>query len=283
MTTLRIYRFLAILLAVGGLSACNLFQRDAKEGAVVQLGSYYLYRSDLDQVTAAATNAEDSARYADQYIRRWATDLLQYQAGKDHSSPETEALVEDYRRSLYVAEYERHLVDKRMPKYISEAEADTFYVRHADRFVLQENILEGVLLVLPADAPSLPELKQKLTNIADEENIEYIEKYAYRHAAGYELFNTQWRTGNQILMRMPSNKWQKALAPNKLFEERDTASIYLLQVTDCRLAGEQMPIEYARPTIDKMILAERRVTFLKTQRDELYEDAVRYGKIRFNK
>lgn len=250
---------------------------------MVQLGNYYLYRTDLDQVTAAATDAEDSARYADQYIRRWATDILQYQAGKDHSSPETEALVEDYRRSLYVAEYERHLVDKRMPKYISEAEADTFYVHHADRFVLQENILEGVLLVLPSDAPSLPELKKRLTNIADEENIEYIEKYAYRHAAGYELFNTQWRTGNQILMRMPSNKWQKALAPNKLFEERDTTSIYLLQVTDCRLAGEQMPIEYARPTIDKMILAERRVTFLKAQRDELYEDAVRYGKIRFNK
>ena len=237
----------------------------------------------MEQVTASAANAEDSTRYADQYIRRWATDILQYQAGKDHSSPETEALVEDYRRSLYVAEYERHLVDKRMPKYVSDAEADTFYVRHADRFVLQENILEGILLVLPADAPSLPELKAKLKDIADEDNLEYIEKYAYRHAAGYELFATQWRTGNQILMRMPSNKWQKSLAPDKLFEERDTASIYLLQVTDCRLVGEQMPIEYARPTIDKMILAERRVTFLQQQRDELYEDAVRYGKIRFNK
>ena len=283
MTTSYTCRFLMLLLAMAGLSGCNLFQRDIKEGAVAQLGNYYLYQSDLDQVTASAANAEDSARYADQYIRRWATDILQYQAGKDHSSPEVEALVEDYRRSLYVAEYERHLVDKRMPKHVNDAEADTFYVHHADRFILQENILEGVLLVLPLDAPSLPELKKKLSDINDEENIEYIEKYAYRHAAGYELFTTQWRTGNQILMRMPSNKWQKTLAANKQFEERDTTSIYLLQVTDCRLAGEQMPIEYARPTIDKMILAERRVSFLNAQRDELYEDAVRYGKLQFKK
>ena len=283
MTATRIYRFFVFLLVVSSLSSCNLFQRDLKEGAVVQLGNNYLYQSDLDQVTSSATNSEDSARYADQFIRRWATDILQYQAGKDHSSPEIESLIEDYRRSLYVAEYERYMVDKRMPKYISNAEADTFYVHHADRFVLQENILQGVLLVLPADAPSIAELKKKLADTKNEENLEYIEKYAYRHAAGYELFTSQWRTGNQILMRMPSNKWQKALAPDKLFEERDTTSVYLLQVTDCRLAGEQMPIEYARPTIDKMILAERRVTFLQTQRNEIYEDAVRYGKLQFKK
>lgn len=279
----RLYRFFVLLTAVVGFCSCNLFQREQKEGAVVQLGNHYLYQSTLDQVTASATNAEDSAAYAERYIRRWATDIIQYQAGKDHSTPEIEALVEDYRRSLYVAEYERHLVDKRMPKVVSDAEADTFYVHHADRFVLRENILEGILLVLPADAPTLSELKKRMAEPGDEENLEYIEKYAYRHAAGYELFINQWRTSNQILMRMPSNKWQKSLAPNKLFEERDSASIYLLQVTDCRLAGEQMPIEYARPTIDKMILAERRVTFLQAQRNELYEDAVRYGKIRFEK
>ena len=170
-----------------------------------------------------------------------------------------------------------------MSKAISDAEADTFYVHHQDRFILQENILQGALLVVPQDAPGLPELRKRLTDLTDEANLEYIEKYAYQYAGGYELFAQQWRTGNQILMRMPSNKWQKNLTAGKQYEERDSTSLYLLQVTDCRLAGEPMPLDYARTTIDKMILAERRVAFLQAQREQLYDEAVRFGKVRFNK
>lgn len=266
-------------MVLAGMSSCNLFQRDVKEGAVVQIGNNYLYQSELDAVTQSASTPEDSARYAEQFIRRWATDILQYQEGRSHSTPEIEALVEDYRRSLYVAEYEQHLVDKRMPKAVTDAEADTFYVQHLERFILQENILRGALLVIPKDAPSQPEFVKRLTDLTDEENLEYIEKYAYQYASGYELFTEQWRTGNQILMRMPSNKWQKTLAAGRQYAEQDTTSLYLLQVTDCRLAGEPMPLDYARESINKMILSERRVTFLQEQRRQLYDDALRFGKI----
>ena len=137
--TRRVYIILAGC-ALIGLSGCNLLQRDAKEGAVVQVGNNYLYAEDLAAVTQRATTPEDSARYAEAFSRRWATDILLYQEGKNHSTPEIEALVEDYRRSLYVAEYERYVVDKRMPKTVSDAEADTFYVNNTDRFILQETI-----------------------------------------------------------------------------------------------------------------------------------------------
>ena len=279
--TRRVYIILAGC-ALIGLSGCNLLQRDAKEGAVVQVGNNYLYAEELAAVTQRATTPEDSARYAEAFIRRWATDILQYQEGKSHSTPEIEALVEDYRRSLYVAEYERYVVDKRMPKTVSDAEADTFYVHNTDRFILQENILRGALLVIPRDAPLQPELKKRLTDLTDEENLEYIEKYAYQYASGYELFTEQWRTGNQILMRMPTNNWQKTLAAGKQYAEQDSTSLYLLQVTDCRLAGEPMPVDYAREAIDKIILSQRRVAFLQQQRKQLYDEAVKFGKVKFD-
>lgn len=279
--TRRVYIILAGC-ALIGLSGCNLLQRDAKEGAVVQVGNNYLYAEELAAVTQRATTPEDSARYAEAFIRRWATDILLYQEGKSHSTPEIEALVEDYRRSLYVAEYERYVVDKRMPKTVSDAEADTFYVHNTDRFILQENILRGALLVIPRDAPLQPELKKRLTDLTDEENLEYIEKYAYQYASGYELFTEQWRTGNQILMRMPTNKWQKTLAAGKQYAEQDSTSLYLLQVTDCRLAGEPMPVDYAREAIDKIILSQRRVAFLQQQRKQLYDEAVIFGKVKFD-
>jgi hypothetical protein len=96
------------------------------------------------------------------------------------------------------------------------------------------------------------------------------------------LFTEQWRTGNQILMRMPTNKWQKTLAAGKQYAEQDSTSLYLLQVTDCRLAGEPMPVDYAREAIDKIILSQRRVAFLQQQRKQLYDEAVKFGKVKFD-
>ena len=127
-----------------------------------------------------------------------------------------------------------------------------------------------------------PELKKRLTDLTDEENLEYIEKYAYQYASGYELFTEQWRTGNQILIRMPTNNWQKTLAAGKQYAEQDSTSLYLLQVTDCRSAGEPMPVDYAREAIDKIILSQRRVAFLQQQRKQLYDEAVIFGKVKFD-
>ena len=47
--TRRVYIILAGC-ALIGLSGCNLLQRDAKEGAVVQVGNNYLYAEDLAAV-----------------------------------------------------------------------------------------------------------------------------------------------------------------------------------------------------------------------------------------
>ena len=88
MTKHLLYPLAMVCLCLVCLSSCNLFQRDVKEGAVVQLDNNYLYQSDLDAVTRGASTPEDSSRYAEQFIRRWATDILQYQEGKSHSTPE---------------------------------------------------------------------------------------------------------------------------------------------------------------------------------------------------
>lgn len=265
------------------LSACNLFQREQKAGAVVELDNHYLYASDLLAVTQYATTPEDSMRLADEYIRRWATDILQYQEGKHHSTPQLEAMIEAYRRSLYVSQYEQHIVERRMSRHVSKAEADTFYNHHPERFILQENILRGALLLVPKDAPQQDELLRRMQDLTIEDNLEYLEKYAYRYATGYELFTDQWRTANEVLLRMPTNNWQRHLASGRQFVEQDSVTNYILQVSDCRLIGQAMPTEYARPEIDKIILAERRISFLQQQRQELYDDAVRFGKIKFLK
>jgi hypothetical protein len=227
-------------------------------------------------------SAEDSARVAEAYIRQWAEDLLEYDAAKSSSDKAIERRVEDYRRSLYVHEYEEHLIAQRMPKHVEDSLVRAFYATHSSRFVLDETIVKGMLLIVPVGAPNMDELKRQMAKPFDDENLEQIEKYAYNYATGYELFLEEWKNSRQILLRMPISdaNLQKQLNQKRQLVVEDSINTYLLQVTDVHMKGAEMPLDYARGEIEQLLLNERRVEFLEQEREKLYEKAIQQGKLK---
>ena len=228
-----------------------------------------------------ASDPADSARLAEQFIRQWSTDILVYEAAKDKASVELERLVEDYRRSLYVHEYEQRLLAHRKLQQIPDTAVERFYRDNEPLFVLSEAIVKGVFLILPKDAPKQDKLRGWLNKISDEE-IEKIEKYAYQYATGYELFTEEWKTANQLLMWLPlqPEALQQKMKAHNLIQAEDSVSVYLLQVTDKKMRGERMPLEYAAPEIRKLLLSQRQKAYLQDERDHLYEEALRFRKLR---
>ena len=277
---MKIHTFCVVLAASVALSGCNAFHRKHQAGTAVELNGHTLYWETLDSLTMGLT-AEDSAEVASAYIRQWATDILEYDKAKDMDNGEIEALVEDYRRSLYVHAYETRLVERRMPTHVADTIVEQIYQAHINQFVLKEGIIKGLLLVVPQNAPHLKRLHRWLEQ--PEENIEDIEKYAYRYATGYELFTDQWRTAQQVLLHIPFEKDElnSLLKQKTQIEVSDSTSLYILQITEKHLAGEPMPIDYARPEIEKRVLSHRQVDFLQNERKRLYDDAVLFKKIQF--
>ena len=90
---------------------------------------------------------------ADAYIRQWATDILFYDKAHAHEDPELEALVDDYRRSLYVHRYEERLLERKMPQYVSEANVLSFYEANKDlyRFVNKEFGIDKMIFAIDPD------------------------------------------------------------------------------------------------------------------------------------
>ena len=250
-------------------------------GVAVALNGQYLYQSTLDSLSFGLSS-EDSARVVEQYVKQWAKDILEYERAKGAAEKAIEALVEDYRRSLYVYAYEQELVVRRMPKQVADSVVEQIYAAHPEKFELRESLAKGVLIVVPNGAPNMKKLRGWLTDL-NEENLENIEKFAYNYAIGYELFTDQWRTAQQLLLSMPfeRDELNRLLRSKQQIELQDSLSTYILQVTDKRMAGEPMPIEYARPEIEKAVLSQRRVQFLQEERERLYEDAIKYNKIVF--
>ena len=115
------------------------------------------------------------------------------------------------------------------------------------------------------------------------EKLDEIEKYAYQNASGYELFTDKWLTTTDLLTHMPVERAEiEAQLKNKnQVEVTDSLKTYLIQVTEKHLRGERMPLEYARPEIEKIVLNERQVDFLNKEREKLYNEAIQDQKIKF--
>lgn len=273
--------YISILFLSTLLSGCQWFEQKRMTGVAVALNGQYLYQSTLDSLSFGLSS-EDSARVVEQYVKQWAKDILEYERAKGAAEKAIEALVEDYRRSLYVHAYEQELVERRMPKQVADSVVELIYAAHPEKFELRESLAKGVLIVVPHGAPNMKKLRGWLTDL-NEENLENIEKFAYNYAIGYELFTDQWRTAQQLLMSMPfeRDELNRLLRSKQQIELQDSLSTYILQVTDKRMAGEPMPIEFARPEIEKAVLSQRRVQFLQEERERLYEDAIKYNKIVF--
>lgn len=282
--TMRYKRLLYISLCLL-LSSCSLVEEKRNTGSIVaEYGSHTLSRMEIEALTAGM-NPLDSASVADAYIRQWAMDWLEYDYAKANSDKEIEKMVEDYRRSLYVHEYEERLISQHMPKEVEDSVIESFYMTHQQYFILRETILHGILLVIPNGAPSIDNLRKWLQDPIAEENLENIEKYAYQYASGYELFLEDWKTANQVLLWMPFEKddFQKQVRQKKQIEMQDSISTYLLQVIDIHLLGEPTPIDYAYPEIKKIILNKRQADFLRVKREAIYEQAIRERKVRVYK
>ena len=260
------------------LYGCQAFEKKQQSGAAVELNGRYLYRSTLDSLTLGMSS-EDSLRAAQQYIRQWAQDILLYDATMSHTNAQIETMVEDYRRTLYAQAYEERLVESRMSKTITDSTVNALYQQMPERFKLDESIMKGMLVVVPKDAPNIQKLRQWMAA----QSLDKLEKYVYQNASGYELFVDQWKTTTEIIRLVPIERadLESRLKGSNHIEVADSSKIYLLQITEKSMRGEAMPVEYARPQIEKIILNARRVEFMRKERERLYNEAIQKRKIHF--
>ncbi len=269
---------IGIVLACCLLGGCQAFEKKQQAGAAVELNGRYVYYSTLDSLVLGL-NSEDSARVVNQYIRQWAEDILLYDNATARYNDEIEQMVEDYRRTLYVRAYEERLIAKRMPKQIADSTIIALYDQMPDRFRLDESIMRGMLVVVPIDAPKMDKLRVWLTK----QDMDAIEKYAYQNANGYDLFTDRWLTTTEMMGRIPLERaeLESLLKAKNQIEVKDSTKTYLLQITEKHMRGEAMPIDYARPEIEKMVLYSRQAEFLRSERERLYKEAIETKKINF--
>jgi hypothetical protein len=224
-------------------------------------------------------SAADSMLRAENIIRKRAIDLLMDEAayrniGDDKA--EIERLVEEYRLSLIRHRYQERIVKDKMSEEITETDKLAYYEENKALFTLDDNIIKGLFLKVPANAPNLNDLRKWYMS-DNTDDLEKIEKYSLQNAVIYDYFYDTWVTFADILTKIPSKLSNPTLflRYNNNLETSDSSFVYFLHITEKLFAGNPAPYDYVQPQIQNMLLNKRTIEYLQKFKEELYRDAIK--------
>lgn len=274
-----LFLFYSILL----FSSCQYIQKQVGGNPYVEVAGHYLYYEDLANIVPVGISGEDSIKIIERFVQRWATDILVYEKAKQNvaKNEEIERLVDAYRKSLIMHEYEQRLVGERLSKEVSDQETMRFYNQYASSLKLTDELLQGILIAVPNEAPQLKKLKQWM-NKPDSANIDKIEKYALQNASNYQFFMDEWRTFSDIqksLVKPVQHPSQLLSTAGSTIIMNDSIATNILYIKQFLLTGQQKPYEYAKEEIKEILLNKRKIEFLQKMEKAIYNDALQGGDI----
>lgn len=268
------------------LISCTDKAPRSKGDALVSVGQHTLTAFEVKKLIPKTLSSQDSLMMAESYVKKWVKNALIYDLANKHLEDEKEEidrLVDAYRQSLMSHKYEEKLVEERLSAEISDKEISDYYEANKESFLLEEDIVKGLFLKVPSDAPGLSDLK-KWCNSGGDELIEKIEKYSLQNAVIYDYFYDRWMSGEEIAENMPVKKseFNRMLKTDKLIEVSDSAYCYLLKVKEVEFKGNRAPFDYASTQIKEILLSQRKSEFLRSFEEEIYNEAIRKGNVKFH-
>ena len=224
----------------------------------------------------------DSVNFVQEYLANRIKDMLVYEKAVKTISgnSEIDSLVESYRRSLIVYEYQQQLLNSEVKSEVGEEELMDFYKKNISRFFTDQNLVKGIFLKVDKDASNIEKLRQWCRK-PNSEALDKIESYSVQNAVIYNYFMDKWTVLEEVAGSMPlvSNNPSAFLKPGNTVETEDDEYCYLLYVKDCILRGKTAPIEYVRPLVLSVMVNNKKTDILRKYEQDLLDKAIKDGKV----
>jgi len=273
-------RTVIILSAIFLLAGCNNNKNDANRIAIAEVGKVILYYDEMPTLLLNGLNDADSSAIIQNYINKWAKRELLLQKAEENLSPELENEIgkqlQETRANLVIYQYQRQMMLEKMDTILSEKELETYYALNEKSFILTSNIVKALFIKLPNETPDLYKIKL-LARSNDQNDLQQLESYCYQFAEKFDDFNEKWVSMDRLSVEFQENieNEETFLKRNTFFERRDSNSVYLVSIRDYRLRSSTAPFEYVRDDIKRIIWNTRRLEFIQSLENGIYNEALK--------
>ena len=278
-------KFFFFILTISAF-ACSDKGGDVKRTPVLEVEGKFLYQDEIDQIIPATASLIDSADIAERYIKKWVTDVLVYENAKRNINKlnDIEKRVEEYRKSLIINEYEQALIKERLSGVVTEDEMKKFYETYKSQLISQENLIKGLLLIVPKNAPQIDKVREWV-RLSNTKSLENIEKYSLKNAISYDYFMNNWTSFGEILKKAPFRIEDSGVFVRSasFAETSDSTKMYLLRIVSSIPTGQTEPYDLAKKKISSILLNKKKSDFIIQFENDIYKDAKEEGSINYFK
>jgi len=246
---------------------------------VARVLDHYLYPEDLEGIVGAGISKEDSANLIERYINSWARKqlLINEAAAKiDFNEAELERKILDYRYALMVYEFEKQYVNNELNPNLTSEDIHKYYEANKDKFELKQNIIRGIYVKVPSQAPRISQVKKWIQSDKTQD-IEDLKSYCLRFATSYSLEDSIWLNFDEIIKNTPlvaiTNKVE-FLKQNDFVESKDDEFDYFIRIKEYKITDEISPLAFVEDQIRNIIINKRKVELAKNLEEEVFNKAL---------
>ncbi len=260
--------------------------KNESKGVLAEYKGKFLYKSDIPQDIWKKFGEGDSSGLLKSFIDKWLeTQVLVQAAGEKLSDEEKnkEKLIEDYRNSLLIYEYQKKLVKEKVDTGVTEEEIRTFYQNNISTFQLKKNIVKIRYVKINKGNADMNRLK-RLMQDPSPVNDSLLKAYAEKEAENFYV-DTNWLYLDDITKEIPLDEnydQQRFLTNNKFISIEENGMLYLLYIIDFRIKNAISPLEFERDRIKDIINYTRKLDFLKANQKSLVDKAISNGEIKYH-
>ena len=257
--------------------SCNQMETEVDDRIVVaKVYDNSLFEQDVLNQIPFESSVEDSISIRNSYVNAWVDrQLLVHQAELNLTEEEQDVTkkLEKYRDDLLIYSYQNRLLLEKLDTNVSKSEIETYYEENKDRFGLVDYIVKAHYIKLDSLSPNIKKVKKWLMSDKDSDK-ESLEDFCYMHSSNFSL-EDNWLYLYELLNEVPivSYNKEKLLKNKKLIELYDNGFLYLVRLVDYKLKDGVSPLSLEQENIKRVILNNRKLTFLENLKSDIYQKA----------
>lgn len=266
------------------ISACQYTEEPdrSEDQLLAEVYSRQLYYSDMASMIYDGVTPEDSTLIVNAYVERWVREQLLMQKAEENIPKDLNLnkLVNDYRESLILNNYERLLIESQLDSTVTSQQLTEFYEANKDQYHLEKPIAHILFLQIKDDRPNLDHALN-WWNDPDPENLKRLNRYAKRYAEKAMLADSTWIPLEDVVHMLPPGVMSESSAtPGKEIRFKDQDVNYLLKIRDIRSTLEIAPLAYIRDQATRAILHRRQIDLINRVKEQLYELEIRKNNVK---
>jgi hypothetical protein len=270
-------------LALAACIGCQEKGDTENDELLAQVFQHKLYSSDVERVLTSAYSPEDSLMLLRNYVENWVRDaLLLHEAEKQ--LPEDiniDKLVKNYRSSLILHNYEKHLVEERIDSTIQEAELMAYYEENKTQYQLETTIVRCRFMKIRKPVLQRDSLRKWWESDKNEDFAKLV-RYNNENAEIF-ILDTSWYKVEEIAQLMPEGTISSEnIRSTNTLRFTDDQFEYYLRVFETVQKKEIAPLSYIREQAIRVIMHQRKLDLLESIKSDLYKEELSKNNVKIN-